>query len=61
MPDPPKGRWIFTVGKYFEQDSKKLLPLATQVHHAVCDGYHVSMFVEQLLQSISEWPLNEGV
>ncbi len=52
---------IFTMGKYFERDGKILLPLAIQVHHAVCDGYHVSMFVEQLQQFISEWPLNEGV
>ena len=39
---------IFTMGKYFERDGKRYLPLAIQVHHAVCDGYHVGMFVERL-------------
>ena len=29
---------IFTMGKYFERDGKRLLPLSIQVHHAVCDG-----------------------
>ena len=28
--------------------AEKELPLAIQVHHAVCDGYHVGMFVERL-------------
>ena len=28
---------IFTVGKFYEQSNKILLPLAVQVHHAVCD------------------------
>ena len=32
----------------FERDGKRFLPLAIQVHHAVCDGYHVGMFVERL-------------
>ena len=39
---------IFTMGKFFERDGKRLLPLAIQVHHAVCDGYHVGVFVEKL-------------
>ena len=43
---------IFTMGKYFERDGKRLLPLAIQVHHAVCDGYHVGMFVELLQTNI---------
>lgn len=43
---------IFTLGKYFERDGKRLLPLAIQVHHAVCDGYHVGLFVEKLQRLI---------
>jgi len=39
---------IFTIGRYLEQDGKKYLPLSIQVHHAVCDGYHVSKFFEAL-------------
>ncbi|MBR4870151.1 MAG: type A chloramphenicol O-acetyltransferase, partial [Oscillospiraceae bacterium] len=43
---------IFTLGKFFERDGKRFLPLAIQVHHAVCDGYHVGLFVEKLQQHI---------
>ena len=32
-----------------------MLPLAIQVHHAVCDGYHVGMFVEKLQKYIDEF------
>ncbi len=39
---------IFTIGKYIEQDGKTLLPLAMQLHHAACDGYHAGQFVETL-------------
>ena len=46
---------IFTMGKYFERDGKRMLPLAIQVHHAVCDGYHVGAFVERLQKYIDEF------
>jgi len=46
---------IFTLGKYFEREGKRLLPLAIQVHHAVCDGYHVGLFVEKLQRSIARF------
>ena len=49
---------IFTMGKYFERDGKRLLPLAIQVHHAVCDGYHVGLFVETLQRNIAEFDPN---
>ena len=48
---------IFTMGKFFERDGKRLLPLAIQVHHAVCDGYHIGLFVEKLQENISKFPL----
>lgn len=38
----------FTIGKYFEQEEKTLLPLAVHVNHAVCDGFHVSRFLNEL-------------
>ncbi|HIX84589.1 MAG TPA: type A chloramphenicol O-acetyltransferase [Candidatus Megamonas gallistercoris] len=41
---------IFTVGKYFRQNKQLLLPLAIQVHHAVCDGYHAAIFINELQQ-----------
>lgn len=43
---------IFTMGKFYEQDGKRLLPLAMQVHHAVCDGYHAARFIEALQEKI---------
>ena len=46
---------IFTLGKFFERDGKRFLPLAIQVHHAVCDGYHVGLFVEKLQSAINNF------
>lgn len=46
---------IFTMGKYEDRDGKRLLPLAIQVHHAVCDGYHVGRFVELLQENIKNF------
>ncbi len=42
---------IFTIGKYHNEGDRVLLPLAIQAHHAVCDGYHVARFVNEL----QEW------
>lgn len=42
---------IFTIGKYFSENNKTSLPLSIQVHHAVCNGFHVARFVNEL----QEW------
>ena len=39
---------IFTLGRYYEEGEHYYIPLAVQVHHAVCDGFHVCRFVEEL-------------
>lgn len=39
---------IFTIGKFTEQASNILMPLAVQVHHAVCDGFHVGKLINSL-------------
>ncbi|MNC76969.1 Chloramphenicol acetyltransferase [compost metagenome] len=39
---------MFTLGKYYKQDGKVLLPLAVQVHHSVCDGFHVARLINEL-------------
>lgn len=39
---------MFTLGKYYTQDGKVLLPLAVQVHHSVCDGFHVARLINEL-------------
>ena len=44
---------IFIMGKVFENNGKKMLPLAIQVHHAVCDGYHIGLFLEGLESDIA--------
>lgn len=46
---------IFTMGKFFDTGGKRMLPLAIQVHHAVCDGYHVGRFLEILQEKISSF------
>ena len=47
---------IFTLGKYQEKDGRRMLPLAIQVHHAVCDGYHIALFMEKLQQKTAAFP-----
>lgn len=39
---------IFTIGKYFSDGNEIILPLAIQVHHAVCDGFHLARFINEL-------------
>lgn len=39
---------IFTMGRYYTEQDRCLLPLAVQVHHAVCDGFHLCRFVTEL-------------
>lgn len=44
---------IFTMGKYYHENGRTLLPLAIQVHHAVCDGFHVCRFINELQEWIN--------
>lgn len=49
---------IITIGKYFEQGNTLQLPVCLQVHHAIADGYHASLFMndlQQLALSKSSW------
>lgn len=49
---------IFTIGGFDEQNDRTLIPLAVQVHHSVCDGFHVSKFINSLQKvadSFDEW------
>lgn len=45
---------IFTMGRYQEENGKILLPLSIQVHHAVCDGFHVCRLVKDLRGILEE-------
>lgn len=44
---------IFTMGKFYHECKKVFLPLAIQVHHAACDGFHVCRFANELQELIS--------
>ncbi|RCC65119.1 hypothetical protein C6B28_28665 [Escherichia coli] len=44
-----------SAGKYYTQGDKVLMPLAIQVHHAVCDGFHVGRMLNELQQYCDEW------
>lgn len=44
---------IFTLGKYYNESDKILIPISIQVHHSVCDGYHVSLFINELQECIN--------
>lgn len=44
---------IFTIGKFEKNAETVTLPLAIQVHHAVCDGFHLSRFVKELQELIN--------
>lgn len=49
---------IFTLGRYFERDGATFLPIAIQLHHAVCDGFHAGRLVatlEELATGYDEW------
>lgn len=46
---------IFTMGKFFETNGRRMLPLAIQVHHAVCDGYHVGQLITILQEKIDSF------
>lgn len=39
---------IFTFGKYYKENNKYWLPFSIQVHHAICDGFHISRLVNEL-------------
>jgi len=44
---------IFTFGKFYTESSRVLIPLSVQVHHAVCDGFHLSRFLNDLQAEIN--------
>ncbi|MEB6377514.1 type A chloramphenicol O-acetyltransferase [Leclercia adecarboxylata] len=47
---------MFTFGKYYAQEGKILLPLAVQVHHSVCDGFHVARMFNEFQALCNDLP-----
>ena len=45
-------RPIFTLGRFEEWEGRYTLPLAVQVHHGVCDGYHTCRLVQEVQEVI---------
>ncbi|MEG1641823.1 MAG: type A chloramphenicol O-acetyltransferase [Synergistaceae bacterium] len=45
---------IFTIGKYYKTEKRIKLPISIQVHHAVCDGFHVSKLIKEIESKIAE-------
>ena len=43
---------IFTMGRFSMVDGRWRMPLAMQVHHAVCDGFHAARFLNGLQERI---------
>ena len=46
---------IFTMGKFEMINGRCILPLAIQVHHAICDGFHLSRFVNELQEKVEQF------
>jgi len=45
---------IITAGKYSKKENRIFLPISIQLHHAVCDGYHASVFMNNLQKLADE-------
>jgi chloramphenicol O-acetyltransferase type A len=45
---------IITGGKYLQVNDDLFLPISIQVHHAICDGYHASVFMNELQRLADE-------
>ncbi|WP_307325883.1 CatA-like O-acetyltransferase [Microbacterium sp. SORGH_AS_0862] len=35
------------MGRYAEREGRLLLPLAVQIHHAVADGFHTALLINE--------------
>lgn len=49
---------IFTIGKYSQQNNKRVIPISAQLHHAICDGYHAGVLfdlIRKLASTPEEW------
>ena len=44
---------IFTMGKFYEENGKILLPFSVQIHHGACDGFHVCRFLNELQEVLN--------
>ncbi|WP_353162331.1 CatA-like O-acetyltransferase [Myroides odoratus] len=45
---------IIRFGKYYQEQEKTLIPLSIYVNHAIADGYHTSMFLNDLQAIVND-------
>ena len=41
-------------GKYFKQDEKLMMPVSIEANHAIMDGYHIGLFLEEFEKAVTE-------
>lgn len=46
---------VITMGKYQEEQGKMMMPVNLNIAHAVCDGYHASMFFQRLQERLHQF------
>jgi chloramphenicol O-acetyltransferase type B len=46
---------LFSWGKFYERDSKVILPFSVQVHHSFVDGIHIGKLSELLQTKLNEY------
>lgn len=44
----------FSFGKYYQEDTKNLIPFAIEAHHALVDGFYVGKFVTLYQEMINQ-------
>jgi chloramphenicol O-acetyltransferase type A len=55
---PKASRFFFpmyTLGRIHRKRSRYYMPLALEVHHVVCDGYHAGRIFKEVQSLINQW------
>ena len=50
---------IITCGKFTERDGRLTIPFCVNIAHAAADGYHTSMFINELQKQLDTITLKE--
>ena len=48
---------IFTIGKYYEKENRIKVHISIQINHAICDGFHVSIFIKKLEEELNKYQI----
>ena len=57
VPMPADSNPRITLGRYFLQDGRTLLPVSVLCHHALVDGAHIAAFYQALDRELAEVPV----